>query len=139
MHKREKAPYLEGGRVVDRFFKGIRVGLDAAVAAISDQVAAWQTKKLAEARATAAFLDEAPPKPAAMARVSDEGGAVISGSIRWDFEITDDAALPRELLQPNEAAIRAKIAGLKATSKSIEDAKIPGLRIFEKVQTVFRK
>jgi hypothetical protein len=146
--KSEKAPFLEGGRQVDQYFKALRVGLDATISAITTQASAWQARKLDEARRkaaeearVAAFLDEkpaAPPAPAAMTRVSDEGRAVISGIVRWDFEVVDIDAVPRELLQINDAAVKAKIAGLKATSKSIDDATIPGLRIFEKVQTVFR-
>jgi hypothetical protein len=146
--KLEKGPWLEGGRTCDAFFLALRVGLDATVLAITTQAAAWQERKLAMAREKAAeearfaaFLDEPPPepaKPAAMTRVADGGAVAVSGAVRWDYEITDPDALPRELLQPNEAAIRAKIAGLKATSKNIDAAKIPGVRIFEKVQTVFR-
>jgi hypothetical protein len=139
MHKREKAPYLEGGRVVDRFFKGIRVGLDAAVEGITANVSAYQARKLAAERATAAFLDEAPPKPAAAARVSDEGGVVISGSIRWDFEVTDIDAVPRELMQINTAAVKARISGLKATMDITKAAgAIPGIKVVEKISPTFR-
>jgi hypothetical protein len=145
--KAEKEPYLEGGRAVDAFFKALRVGLDATVLAISTQAAAWQERKLAMARAkaaeearTAAFLDEKPPeipKPAAMTRVADGGAVAVSGAVRWDFEVIDPDALPRELLQPNMAAIKARVAGLKATT-TIDKAEIPGVRIVERISTTFR-
>jgi hypothetical protein len=139
MHKREKAPFLEGGRVVDRFFKGIRVGLDAAVSGITANVSAYQTRKIAEARVQASFLDEATPLPAAAARVSDGGAVAVSASTRWDYEITDETALPRELLQPNVAAIKARVAGLKATVDITKAADaIPGIRVIEKISTTFR-
>jgi hypothetical protein len=148
-HKAEKQPYLDGGRAVDNFFKAMRVGLDATISAITTQAAAWQATKLAlarekaasEARAAALFDEKpaAPPAPAAMTRVSDEGRAVISGAVRWDFEITDEDALPRELMMPNPAAIKARVAGLKATT-TIEKAAgaISGLRIVERISTTFR-
>jgi len=147
--KQEKAPYLEGGRTVDLYFKGLRAVLDATISAITTQASAWQAKKLAEARQkaaeearAAALFDEKPaaaPAPAAATRVSDGGGVVVSGAVRWDYEIIDADALPRELLQPNVAAIRARIAGLKATT-TIDKAAgaIPGLRIAEKISTTFR-
>jgi len=147
--KAEKAPHLEAGREVDRFFKALRIGLDATISAITTQASAWQARKLEEARRkaaeearVAAFLDEkpaAPSPPAAATRVSDGATVAVTGAVRWDYEITDEAALPRELLQPNTAAIRARVAGLKATTP-IEKAAgaIPGLRIVERISTTFR-
>jgi hypothetical protein len=147
--KAEKAPYLEGGRTVDLYFKGLRAVLDATISTITTQASAWQAKKLALAREqaasearVAAMLEEPPPeppKPAVATRVSDGGGVVVSGAVRWDYEITDADALPRELLQPNVAAIRARIAGLKATT-TIDKAAgaIPGLKIVERISTTFR-
>jgi hypothetical protein len=147
--KAEKAPYLEGGRTVDEFFKSLRVWLDMMVSNITREAGEYQARKLAAARAqaaedarTAAFLDEPvpePPKPAAAARVSDNGAVAVSGAIKWDFEVVDLDAVPRELLQINTAAVKAKVAGLKAVS-SIDKAAgaIPGLRIVERISTTFR-
>lgn len=147
--KAEKAYYLEGGRTVDSFFKKIRVELDAAVSAIAKVVNDFQEQKRAaqraaeaEARKVAALFEEEAPKavaPKDVVRVASAAtGVAVSGRIDWKFEITDASLLPRELLMPNEAAIKAKVAGLKATLSSIDDAKIPGVRIFEKVGTSFR-
>jgi hypothetical protein len=147
--KAEKEPWLEGGRTCDAFFRALRVGLDATVLAITTQAATWQATKLAMAREKAAeearfaaFLDEPPPepaKPAAMTRVADGGAVAVSGAVRWDFEVVDPDALPRELLQVNAAAVKARVAGLKATT-TIDKAAgaIPGVRIFEKIQATFR-
>jgi hypothetical protein len=107
-HKAEKQPYLDGGRAVDGFFKALRVHLDSVVALITEEASQYQTRKLALAREKAAseariaaMLEEpapAAPAPAAMTRVSDNGSVAVSGAVRWDYEITDEAALPRELL-----------------------------------------
>jgi len=148
-HKVEKQPYLDGGRQVDVFFKTLRVALDAMVAAITEQASQYQAKKLEQARwraaseaRTAAMLDERPPeplKPAAATRVADNGAVAVSGAVRWDFEVVDESALPRELLQPNTAAIKARVAGLKATT-TIDKAAgaIPGIRVLERISTTFR-
>jgi hypothetical protein len=148
-HKAEKQMYLDGGRAVDGYFKALRVHLDSVVALITEEAGAYQTRKLAIAREqaasearTAAMLDERPPeplKPAAATRVADNGAVAVSGAVRWDYEITDKAALPRELLQPNVAAIRARVAGLKATMDITKAAgAIPGIRIVERISTTFR-
>lgn len=147
--KAEKLYYLEGGRTVDSFFKTIRVELDATVAAIAKAVNDFQEVKRAkqraadaEARKAAVLFEE--PAPAAVApketvRVASAAtGVVVSGTVRWLFEVTDASQLPRDLLMPNEAAIKARVAGLKATVSNIDDAKIEGVRIFEKVGSVFR-
>lgn len=147
--KAEKAYFLEGGRTVDSFFKKIRVELDAMVSAIVAAVNAFQEKKRAEQRAAdaearkaAALFDEAPPPVAAPKETvriaSAAAGVAVSGHVDWKFEVVDASLLPRKLLMPNEAAIKAKVAGLKATTPNIDDAKIPGVRIFEKVGSTFR-
>jgi hypothetical protein len=148
-HKAEKAFYLDGGRAVDGFFKAQRVHLDAVVALITEEASQYQAKKLALAREKAAseariaaMLEEPPPeppRPAAATRVADNGTVAVSGAVRWDFEVVDADALPRELLQPNLAAIKAKVAGLKATTTIDEAAgAIPGIKVFERISTTFR-
>lgn len=44
----------------------------------------------------------------------------------WDFEITDEAAIPREFLIVDEKKVRAYVKAMKS------DAKIPGVRVFAK-------
>lgn len=146
--KVEKDYFWEGGKTVDAFFKTIRADLDATVAAITKVVNDYQTKKredarnadAARARIAAAMQEPAPvaAAPAQTARVATSAGVAVSGSVRWDHEIVDASLLPRELLMPNDAAIKAKRDGLKAQGIKIDDAQIPGVRIFEKVGTTFR-
>jgi hypothetical protein len=69
-------------------------------------------------------------KPAEIARVqSDTGRVVAQRRAKWTFEITDEAALPRDLLTPNVARIQARIDG--------GAREIPGCRVYEKKSTVF--
>lgn len=44
----------------------------------------------------------------------------------WDFEIVDEAAIPREFLVVDEKKVRAYVKAMKS------DAKIPGVRVFAK-------
>lgn len=145
----EKQPFLDGERDVDKFFKDIRADLDKAVKDITDKASAYQAKKREEARKIeaakariAAAVGESAPAPAAPAsttRVTAPTGTVAaSGRVTWDYEIEDGSQLPRELLMPNKDAIKAKLAGIKAQGTKIDDAKVPGLRIFEKVGTTWR-
>lgn len=145
----EKQPFLDGERDVDTFFKGIRVELDATVTDITAKANAYQTEKLAAAKKVeaarariAAAMEEpapAPIVPAATTRVTAPTGAVAaSGKVTWEFEVDDAASLARDLLMPNLAAIKARVAGLKAQGGKVEDAKIPGVRISEKVGTSWR-
>lgn len=147
--KEEKQPFLDGGEDVDDFFKGLRVGLDTAVNDITAKANAYQTTKreearkieAAKARIAAAMQEKAPaaPLPKETVRVTTSTGSVAaSGTVKWEYEIEDASALPRELLTPNKDAIKAKVAGLKAMGGKIEDAKIPGVRIFEKIGTSWR-
>lgn len=149
IRKEEKQPFLDGERDVDDFFRALRVELDQAVTDITAKANAWQTKKREEANRIAAAkariaaaMDEKPaaaPAPKETVRVTTLTGTVAaSGTVKWDYEITDREALPRDLLMPNEAAIKARIAGLKAQGLKIEAASIPGVRIFEKIGTTWR-
>lgn len=147
--KEEKQPFLDGGDDVDAFFKAIRVELDKVVSNITTKANTYQiekreaAKRLEAAKARiAAAMQEAPPAPVAAAatvRVTTATGAVAaSGSVKWEHVVEDASQLPRDLLMPNEAAIKARRDGLKAQGIKIEDARIPGVRIFEKVGTSWR-
>jgi hypothetical protein len=144
----EKDYFFTSGKTVDEFFKKMRGGLDKIVAGIQAAADAYQTKKREEARRieaakqriAAAVGDAAPAyvAPKETVRVATTTGVALSGRVDWKFEVTDATLLPRDLLMPNEAAIKARVAGLKATLSNIDDAKIPGVRIFEKVGSTFR-
>lgn len=67
------------------------------------------------------------PKPETTTRTED-GSAYLKKT--WAFEVVDAAAVPRDYCEPSEKIIRQAVAG------GIRE--IPGVKIFEKVQTVIR-
>jgi len=159
--KYEKDEYLRGSQAVDDFFKDLVAKVNAWVTAYTDDVSAYQQAKLAaqrkaeeerrrqeqERQEAAEVLDvELPtetrqPRPLsdrAAVRIGDVGSVAVSGRVPWDYVIEDANLLPRDLLMPNAAAIKAAIAGIKAWGKPVTDAKIPGIRIFEKAKATFR-
>lgn len=142
-YRREKDPVLEDGRTIEAFFESTRHALDTLVDGFKARANAWQTKKRQEAaqleaakRRIATAMAEpapAPPPPKETVRVATASGIAASGRVTWDYEVVDVTALPRELLMPNKGAIKGAIAAIKARGTKIDDAAIPGLRIFEKV------
>lgn len=150
------------------FRKGLDVKAKKVVAALSTyQTAKLAAQRRAEAEAAEAArkaaevenermrkeaeaFDEEPPPVVQVAwvppvqakeavRVVTSSGAKASGSLKWDYEIVNAADLPRDLLVPNLPAIKARVDALKANGTKIEDASIPGIRIFEKIQTAIRR
>lgn len=150
----EKKPWLDGGKVVDDFFR-FRATLKAKAASVVGALNAYQTAKLAakrkadeeaaeKARKEAALFDEpapviAPTVVKEATRVVAFSGAKASGSIKWDYSLADFEKVPREYLMLNDAAITAAVAGMKARGLDIKDAKIEGLTIFETVKTAIRR
>lgn len=146
--KAEKDYFVRAGREVDAFFASMRLKLDEVFASIDQKINAYQTAKRQAAleaerkeREAAEVFGDKPaeaPKPADTVRVEAASGTKVSGTVKWDFEIVDVAALPRSLLMPNLPAIKARADGLKAMGVKLQDAKIPGIRLFEKVQSSWR-
>ena len=156
--KFEKDEYLKGSKAVDDFFKDLVAKVNEWVTAYTDDVSAYQDAKRAaqlkaeeeqrqrdkELQEAAAALDiEAPVVAAPVAakeavRIGEVGNVAVSGRVPWEHVIEDASLLPRDLLMPNIPAIKARIAGLKAQGLKVADAKIPGIRIFEKAKATFR-
>jgi hypothetical protein len=145
--KAEKAPWLEGGKTVDVFFNGVRSPMQASATRAVEAVNAFQRLQLAakrksdaeaaeKARKEAEAFDEAAPIAAPVvvkeaARVVSFTGNKASASIKWEHRIIDATKIPRQYLMPNEAAIKAAIAGgIRA---------IDGVEIFESVRTAIRR
>jgi hypothetical protein len=146
--KAEKDQILKDGRTIDDFFgkltKPVKDAADAIVAKIND----WQRKKLeAERKARAEqerkeqeaariFGDEPPPLSAPVAAkeaarvVASSGRVTAAASTVWRHRVVDPEKLPRRFLMPNDAAIKAAIAG--------GAREIPGVEVFEEVRTVIR-
>ncbi len=150
------------------FRKALKVKADRVVAALdawklkklqaqrrAEAEAAEVARKAAEAeterlKKEAELFDEEPPPVVKVAwvppvevkeavRTVTASGAISSGSLKWDYEIVNAAELPRDLLIPNLPAIKARVDALKANGTKLEDAKIAGVRIFERVQTSIRR
>lgn len=145
-HEPEKAPWLAGGRTVDTFF-GFRSVLKSKSALIVGALNAWQTAKLAAQRKADAEAAETARREAELfgedapiatptvtkeaVRIVTGSGSQATGSTEWRGEVIDIAALPRQYMMANQAAIDAAIKG------GARD--IPGVRIYEAVKTTIRR
>jgi hypothetical protein len=120
---------------------------DAEAAEAARKAAAAETERLS--KEAKAFGEEPPPVVTAAwvpptvakeaVRVVTSSGAKASGSLKWDYEIVKADDLPRDLLIPNLPAIKARVDALKANGTKIEEAAVPGIRIFERIQTAIRR
>lgn len=145
--KAEKDEFLAAGKTVDRFFSDMVVVLNAMVAAMTEEVRKHQARKLSEQRAAdeaarkeAALFDEPAPvtfAPKAAGRIGD-GEVKVAMRVDWKYEIVDSSKLARELLMPNDTAIKAAVAAAKAMGADMGDVIMPGVRLFEVVTPIYR-
>lgn len=96
---------------------------------------AREAARVAKAEATEA--KEAASAPAAeLTRARSDLGAVGSLRTTWHYEVTDEAAVPREYLTVDPAKIKA---AMKAATKGGKCAlKVPGVRVYSETNTVVR-
>lgn len=150
----EKKPWREGAKVVDTFFS-FRATLAAKALKVVNALNTYQTAQLAAKRKAdaeaaalaakeAALFDEPAPVVAPTvvkeaARVVAFSGAMASGSVKWEYRVTDFAKLADQYKLANDAALKAAVAGLKAQGIEIKDAKIEGIEISEAVKTAIRR
>lgn len=163
--KAVKAPYAEAVKVVDAFFGGmvdpLKNGRDVVLRKLTAfQTAKAETERKAREEAARKAAEEAAKAAAAIKTDADldtaiakEEAAVVAvqateataadlsrtrgtfgstASLRstWEFTVEDVNRVPAEFLMVNDAAIRAAI---KAGRREI-----PGVKIFQKQQTVVR-
>lgn len=163
--KTVKAPYAEAVKVVDAFFGGmvdpLKTGREVVLRKLTAfqtakaeaerkareeaaRIAAEEAAKAAAAVVTDADLDNAIAKEeqavaavqateattADLSRTRGAYGSTASLRTTTEFTIEDVNSVPREFLMVNDAAIRAAI---KAGRREI-----PGVKIFQKQQTVVR-
>jgi hypothetical protein len=150
----EKKPWLDGGKTVDDFFR-FRATLKAAAQRAVDAVNVFQRAQLAaarkaeaeaaeKARREAIAFDEpapvfVPAAPKEAVRVVTGGGAKAAGTIKWKGRVVDFAQVPDQYKLVNETALNAAVSALKVQGGKIEDAKIPGVEIYEDIQTSIRR
>lgn len=149
-----KAPWLAGGRTVDDFFR-FRDTVKAATARLVKAINTFQQAQLAakrkaeaeaaeKARREAIVMDEAPPAAPApivvkeAARIVTSSGSKAAATVKWKGRVLDFDQVPRQYLVLNERALQAAIDGMKAQGKKLEDAKIPGVEVYEDVRTSIR-
>lgn len=145
--KIEKDQTIKDGRTIDGFFAAMADPAKKALDRVLGEINRYQRIKLeAERKAAqereeaerkaAALFDEAPPAPVTpvivkeAARVTSFSGAKATASTKWVHRVTDIAAVPRQFLMVNDAAIKAAIAG--------GARKIDGVEIYEDVRTAIR-
>lgn len=164
--KEVKAPYLLAEGAIDTAFAGIATLLSALKTRMESKIGDFQRKTAAEerrrreeearraaeeaAKAAAAVttqtdLEEAiareaeakkaaeaaAVKPIELSRQRGEFGSLATIRTTWEFEIENAVLVPREYCSPNESLIRSaiKAGGVRA---------IPGLRIYQREQTIIR-
>lgn len=142
----EKKPWRDGGKTVDDFF-AFRKKLAAAAGRAVTALNVWQTAELArkrkadfeaaeKARKEAELFEEPAPVVAPTVvkeavRIVTTTGVKASGSVKWKGEVENADLVPRQFLMVNQAAIDAAVKG--------GTREIPGVRIFETVNTSIRR
>lgn len=120
-----------------------KVEREAAVAAQAKADQAAEDAREAKDRAAAAKQDanvakaDATVKAADLTRARSDLGSLASLRTTWAFEIEDPEAVPRTYLSVNEGAIRAAIKS-NTTKEGKCPLRIPGVRIYEKQESVVR-
>lgn len=104
--------------------------LDDAAAKARDQA------REAKQEANVAKVD-AGAKSAELSRSRSTAGSVASLRVTWDFEVKDEALVPRQYLGVKEAAIRVAIKAATTLDNKC-NLKIPGVKIFPKEESVVR-
>lgn len=164
--KEVKAPYLLAEGLIDSAFREIAAPLSALKSRMEAKIGDFQRKAAAEERrrreeearraaeeaekAAAAATTQtdledaikreaeakqaaeaAAVKPIELSRHRGDFGSLATIKTTWEFEIVDATAVPREYCAPSEALIRGAIraGGVRA---------IPGVRIYQREQTVIR-
>lgn len=89
--------------------------------------------RIDELQAQAQEIRETPVAPAPVVAVSQipAGSKAAKAQVRWKFEITDAAQLPREYLIPDEGAIRKVVGALK------QNCRISGVRVYSEESLSF--
>lgn len=130
--KTEKDQVLKDGRAIDGFFADIAAPIKEAADAVVGAINDWQSAKLAAQRAAERQAAMPAAKVADIGRVvaTETGRVAVSAATFWTFEVTNRDQVPAAYLMPNEAAIKAAIAG------GVRE--IPGVRVYEDVRTIVR-
>ena len=193
--KEAKAPFLDGGREIDGWFRELMEPLGAPMAAIQRVLDAYQARVAAEKRkaaeeaarrareeaaraaaaAAATVFSDAPSEdaedavakaqraaaragraedtaagsPADLVRTHSDLGTVATAKETLEFEVVDEASIPREYLVVDHSRIRAALRAMFATPEAKAELRrrleaqppqqpIPGVRITIKTVALVR-
>lgn len=131
----ERAPYDALDHEIVTFFTVMAGGLGTLATMARDRLDAYTSAKAYEARKAAAAFDMPAPATKDAGRIRGAGGVSVSAASRWTYDVVDFDKVPRELMRVNDAAVRATIAGLKATGAPMA---IPGLALREEISARVR-
>lgn len=140
--KAEKDQILKDGRTVDSFFARIAEPANSALNRVLAEINRYQSAKLQaerearrQAEEAARIFDAPAPVPV---ETKDVGRVVsVSGHVAatartiWRHRVVDPEKIPRAYLAPNDAAIKAAIAG--------GVRQIDGIEIVEELVTAIRR
>ncbi len=119
-------PINEAKRQVDALFAPAQEPLKRAEGILKAKIAAYTIAQ--QAAQTEAMLAVSAGEAGATLVVPSAPPPGVSVRSVWDFEVTDDAAVPRELLSVDEAKVRKAI--WYADTERAAPRPIPGLRFF---------
>jgi hypothetical protein len=124
----------------DRLAREAKSKADAEAAAAAQAAAtkAAEAAREAAAQATVAREEANTAKPAELSRTRTDLGVVASLRRTWDYEVVNDEEVPRMFLTVDHSAIKAFIKSSTDKKTGECKAKIPGVRVFEKHDTVVR-
>lgn len=137
-------PMREALDSVRALFKPARVALSTIEAEIKSRIAAFvaredeRNREAARLAADAIAAGDAEAAGEALAAVHSAGNLADQGVSlrgRWAFEVTDEAAVPRELCSPDPRLIKALISDLGDEAGAFE---IPGVRVYRETSVAYR-
>lgn len=126
---------------INAFFKGPRAHYERAKQALTAQINNYNARKEAErqqAMAVAQQMNDAGDVDGfyMQTQIAHDAAAPILPQVHnrttWVFEVEDISKVPLQFLQVNEKAVRAYVQQFK------EEAKIPGIKVFQKTTVVPR-
>lgn len=127
--RRIKEPVLHAQRLIDGEGNKLTAPLRAQTLTIENRIATYLTAK-AEAAAAAQDIAAAPPTLPEATRTRSLSGALAGLKETWTYAVTDAAAVPRQYLTVDDAAVKLAI---KQGHRSI-----PGLRIYAEQKAYVR-
>lgn len=101
----------------------VKAGREAEAAKLREQAERIEDKGAAKSEA---FQDRASQVVAPVAQQQAPKVAGVSVPLVWDFEVTDDKAIPREYLDRSDVRIRKVVQAMQGNTN------IPGVRVFQR-------